>query len=141
MQFKHQNEYDKLREECPPPDCEAQSREHVFRWVFVPISDGRNFQSQFHKRPKRFQNSRDREICEALALSMFGDLSGAEKRFEELKLDMGERVFLTVGSHPAEGFLTEADGVNSPAGKHSHFNHHPAARTNHEARFFILKPL
>jgi len=103
LEFKYQQNYEKLTQTCPPADHTAQDIDPVFRWVFHNINDERNFISQFHKKPKRFLNSDDLTKCKALGLSMFNNLDGFISRFNELKDVMGDNVYQTLGIKIAKG--------------------------------------
>ena len=74
MELEFEVHYNSLSELCPPINYKPQYIEEVYRWVFDTITDTRNFQSQYHKNPKRFQLKRDKEKCDAIALSMFNNL-------------------------------------------------------------------
>ena len=97
MKFAFDNDYELLKQLCPPPEYAPIHLENVYRWVFATIEDSRNFQTQYHKSPKRFQNKTNAEKCEGLALSMFDDLERAKKRFKTLAKRIGENVYTTLG--------------------------------------------
>ena len=137
MEFKYQADYNNLSQSCPPTDYVTREIDPVFRWVFETIVDERNFKSQYHKKPKRFLNNDDVVKCNALALSMFNSLEGSLTRFNELKNDMGDNVFQTLGTKIAQGKISITDGVNGKIERHGHFNHHPSKKANHHAVFII----
>jgi hypothetical protein len=130
MEFKYQQDYEKLSQTCPPSDHTALDIDPVYRWVFDTINDDRNFTSQFHKKPKRFLNVDDLTKCKALGLSMFNNLSGSLIRFNELKEVLGENLYQTLGTKIAKGRIMLTDGVNGKIERLGHFNHHPSTTTN-----------
>ncbi len=140
MIFEYQNEYDKL-DDCPPKNYDAKDITKVFRWVFEDINDERNFKTQYHKNPKRFQVKSDLEVCKSLALSMFEDKKGAQERFEELCEDLGDKAYQILGSHLAQGKITATCGVNSKTERLSHFNHHPTSGIPSKSTFSIIDSL
>ena len=137
MEFKYQLNYDNLSQSCPPSDHTAGEIESVFRWVFDTITDERNFTSQFHKKPKRFLNKDDVTKCKALGLSMFNNFEGSITRFNELKDDMGDNIFQTLGTKISQGKISITDGVNGKIERHGHFNHHPSIKANYQEVFII----
>lgn len=139
MQYKFQPEYNQLSEVCPPSAYVANEMGQVYRWVFDSIENPDNFRSQYHKNPKRFQLKSDYEKCQALALSMFNDLDGAKSRFLELAEVIGEKIYQTLGTKIASGYLTSTSGVNGPIERLGHFNHHPALESNYATHFIILQ--
>ncbi|MEI6143658.1 MAG: hypothetical protein WCP85_30550 [Mariniphaga sp.] len=138
MEFKYQQDYEKLSQTCPPADHTAQDIDPVYRWVFDTINDDRNFTSQFHKNPKRFLNNDDLTKCKALGLSMFNSLSGSLTRFNEIKEDLGENIYQTLGTKIAIGKISLTDGVNGKIERLGHFNHHPSTKTNFNNIFEII---
>lgn len=139
MKFKFQEDYNKLAEQCPPKNYQPKQINEVFRWVFEDIEDERNFESQYHKNPKRFQLKSDYEKCQALALSMFDNKNGAKERFSELLDDMGSKIYKTIGNRISKGVITVESGVNGKIERLGHFNHHPALQTDYTQIFQILK--
>ena len=139
MELKFQENYDTLKQLCPPKNYQAKQMTEVFRWVFEDINDERNFESQYHKNPKRFQLKSDKEKCQALALSMFYNKNGAKERFSELFDDMGSKIYQTIGNRIAKGIINEEDGVNGNIERLGHFNHHPALKTDYSKIFQILE--
>jgi hypothetical protein len=142
MTFHYQDQYDKLLENCPPKDYKPLNI-IAYRWIFEE-DDTRNFQSQFEKQPKRYNDMSDLEKCDSMALSMFTSAENAEKQFLFLKIErrMNEKAYLLLGKHIAVGHLLEKDGVNEvPANKFGHFNHHPAIGYNYHDQFKIISNL
>lgn len=142
--FEHQADYDTLLPEiCPPKDYVAKDINPVYRWVFDPVAQRRNFISQYHKNPKRSTWKDPNKKCEGLALSLFDSLEGCKARFEELKSGFtGENVYFILGTHIAKGSISEKDGVNqSEPDKFGHFNHHPIDSNRYEAVFKIILSL
>lgn len=139
MIFRFQKDYDKLTEPCPPKQHQSRKMEEVYRWTFETIEDNRNFQSQYHKNPKRFQQKSDIIKCQALGLSCFDSLEGAKERFLELFDDIGEKVYQGMGCKIAKGSLFEADGVSGKVERLGHFTYHPAQTVDLIARFTILE--
>lgn len=139
MKLAFESDYKLLKELCPPPEYAPIHLESVYRWVFATIYDIRNFQTQYHKNPKRFQNNSDAKKCEGLALSMFDDLEKAKKRFKVLADIIGENVYAILGTNIAEGFITEKCGLNSAFDDTGHFNHHPAEDLPAQKTFIILE--
>ena len=139
MKLEFDSEYKLLKEQCPPKEYHPLNLEKVYRWVFETIDDSRNFQTQYHKNPKRFQNNSDARKCEGLALSIFDDLEKAKKRFQTLADSIGANVYATLGTNVAEGFITEKCGLNSDIDVFGHFNHHPAKDLPIQKTFFILE--
>lgn len=137
MEFKYQEEYKTLSELCPPNDHKEGEISPVFRWVFDDIADERNFKSQYHKKPKRFDNKNDLDKCNALGLSMFNNFDGSVARFKELKEIIGESVFQTLGTKIAQGKISISDGVNGKIERHGHFNNHPSKEANYKDVFKI----
>ena len=123
MEFKFQADYNNLKEQCPPEDYLPKQIENVFRFVFEDIDNQKNFQSQYHKNPKRFQEKSDAEKCEALALSMFDNLTKAKEFFSKLKARTGNNIYQTIGNSLAVGSITEKAGVNGKVDRKGHFNH------------------
>jgi hypothetical protein len=140
MTFEFQNDYDNIAN-CPPKDYKAQEIENVFRWFFDDIEDNRNFQTQYHKNPKRFQVKSDLEVCKALALSMFDNLEGARERFDELSEDLGDKVYQILGTQIAQGKITAVCGVNGKIERLGHFNHHAASGVPAQKSFVIIESL
>jgi hypothetical protein len=112
MIFRFQEDYDTLKEPCPPKHHKTRDMKEVYRWTFETIGDNRNFQSQYHKNPKRFQQKSDIIKCQALGLSCFDNLEGAKERFSELFDDIGEKVYQMMGNKIAKGSLLKTDGVS-----------------------------
>ncbi|MEN9609520.1 MAG: hypothetical protein RLZZ628_334 [Bacteroidota bacterium] len=139
MVFRFQDDYDTLAEPCPPKHYQPHNRGEVYRWTFEAIDDSRNFQSQYHKNPKRFQQKSDIIKCQALGLSCFDNLEGAKERFFELLDDIGEKVYQMVGNKIAKGSLLKADGVCGKVERLGHFTYHPAKEVELIARFTILE--
>lgn len=141
MELAFQEDYNLLNEQCPPKDYKPQNIDKVYRWTFENIEDTRNFKSQYHKNPKRFQFKTDKEKCAALALSMFNNLEGAKERFAEIAEDMGEKIYQIVGNKIAKGFITNECGLNGAIERHGHFNHHPAKNIPAQISFKISENL
>ncbi len=139
IKLAFESDYEVLKELCPPPEYAPIHLENVYRWVFATIEDSRNFQTQYHKNPKRFQNASDARKCEGLALSMFDDLEKAKKRFKMLADTIGAGVYATLGTNIAKGFITEKCGLNSNTDEFGHFNHHPAEDLPAQKSFVILE--
>lgn len=138
MTFHYEKEYRKLKENCPPSDYEPLNIT-AFRWIFEE-GNVRNFQSQFEKNPKRYNDISDLEKCDSMALSMFNSAENARKQFLFLKNErrMNENAYRLLGKYIAVGHIKENDGVNEvPANKFGHFNHHPAADFNYHNQFKI----
>jgi hypothetical protein len=141
MELAFQEDYNLLNEQCPPVHYAPQKMKEVYRWTFDNIEDTRNFTSQYHKNPKRFQLKSDKEKCSALALSMFNNLAGAKERFAEIAEDMGEKVYQIVGNKIAKGNITIECGLNGRIERHGHFNHHPAKGIPAQPTFQIFENL
>lgn len=139
MKFRSQEEYSRLMEPCPPSDFLPMDLRPVFRWTYATIDDPRNFTPQFYKNPKRFLSKSDAEKCKSMGLSLFHHLKGAKERFHELKNQIGENVYSTLGSKIAEGFLTNECGVNGKEERLGHFTHHPSMYGAYEKQFNILE--
>jgi hypothetical protein len=142
MTFHYQEQFDKLVENCPPNDYKPLNI-MAYRWIF-DAGDARNFQSQFEKRPKRYNDLSDLEKCDSMALSMFNSAENAKKQFLFLKNErrMNENAYLLLGKHIAVGHIQETDGVNEiPANKFGHFNHHPIVDFNYHNQFKIVSDL
>ena len=100
-----------------------------------------NFKSQYHKKPKRFNNKNDDEKCEAMALSMFDTVENAQNRFEFLRENMRVNAYKVLGTQIAKGEITSEDGVNGKINRYGHFNHHPYTDRKYEQRFVIIASL
>ena len=61
--------------------------------------------------------------CKALGLSFFNNLEGSVERLNELKTDIGETVFSTLGTNVAKGVIKKSDGVNGQPERQGHFTH------------------
>lgn len=140
-EYKYQQDYDNLKNPCPPSDYTAQEIVPVFRWIFKPIHEPENFLPQYHKKPKRFLNKDDLQKCKALGLSFFNNLEGAVERFNELKSILGGNVYSTLGTDIAEGKIEKSDGVNGPIERLGHFTHHPSETAQYEKIFQIIQSL
>lgn len=141
MTFKYQEDYNKLTVDCPPTIYQSQNIEQVYRWVFDDIMDERNFEPQFFQNPLRFNAKSDYEKCAYMSLSMFDNLSGARRRFEELNEFMGTKAFQTLGQKIAQGCITKQDGVNGVKDKYGHFNHHQSRHSDYSKTFIIVESL
>jgi hypothetical protein len=141
MELEFQENYDLLKEKCPPNDYKPKNIDEVYRWIFDTMEDTRNFQSQHDKNPKRFQFKSDTEKCKALALSMFNNLEGANARFAEIAEDMGEKAYQILGNKIAKGHITTECGLNGHIEKYGHFTHHPAKGIPSKATFSIFDNL
>ena len=141
MELEFQENYDLLKEKCPPKDYKPQNMDKVYRWMFDNTEDPRNFQSQYDRNPKRFQFKSDTEKCKALALSMFNNLDGANARFAEIAEDMGEKTYQILGNKIAKGQITTECGLNGRIEKHGHFTHHPAKGIPSKVTFTIFDNL
>ncbi len=139
MELEFKDDYDALSIKCPPNHFKPHKIETVYRWTFEKIEDNRNFQSQYHKKPKRFHLKSDIDKCKALALSMFNDLAGAKIRFEELAEDMGDKVYENLGNRIAKGFIDTESGLNGNIERLGHFNHHPSKGIPAKLTFKILE--
>ena len=150
MRFHYQTYYDKLSVDCPPKSYSPKNL-NAFRWVFEDIEDERNFQSQYEKHtkqpkpPKRYNDMKDIDKCDAMALSMFNSVENARKRFFFLKDEqphpMNENAYRFLGNHIAIGNITEQDGVNEEPDRKGHFNHHPVEHFDYKTRFKIIEYL
>ena len=69
---------------------------------------------------------------------MFNSLSGSLTRFNELKEDLGENIYQTLGTKIAIGKISLTDGVNGKIERLGHFNHHPSTTTNFNNTFEII---
>jgi hypothetical protein len=141
MELAFQEDYNLLMEQCPPKEYKPQNMGEVYRWTFENMEDTRNFKSQYHKNPKRFQFKTDKEKCGALALSMFNNLAGAKERFAEIADDMGEKIYQIVGNKIAKGHISMDCGLNGEIERHGHFNHHPAKNIPAQVSFKISENL
>lgn len=106
-----------------------------------PTQSQSHIQTQYHKNPKRFLNKDDLTKCKALGLSFFNNLEGSIKRFDELKSDIGETVFSTLGKNVAKGVIKKTDGVNGQLERHGHFTHHSYDNANYKDNFEIINSL
>ncbi len=127
MQYQYQKEHQNILN-CPPANYQPLDKV-AYRWVFVG-NEIRNFQSQFEKNPKRFNDLSDLEKCEGTALSLFDTAIQAKDRFDFLKnkgtRPMGNKACQNLGTHIAEIQITVNDGVSEvPSDSKGHFNHHP----------------
>lgn len=136
--YKYQKDYDKLTQTCPPSDYIPQNIDPAFRWVFDSENDERNFISQYHKKPKRFLNKDDITKCKAMGLSMFNNYKGSIDRFNELKEDIGDNVYSTLGTKIAKGVIKINDGVNSKIERLGHFTHHISNLADYQKKFEII---
>lgn len=142
MTFHYQEQFNKLVENCPPKNYKPLDIT-AYRWIFED-GDARNFQSQFEKQPKRYNDMSDLEKCDSMALSMFTSVESAEKQFLFLKNErrMNEKAYSLLGKYIAIGNINEKDGVNEiPANRFGHFNHHPAVDFNYHNQFKIIRDL
>jgi hypothetical protein len=140
MDFKYQDDYDTLQESCPPFHYKSEDIDEVFRWVFDNILNPENFKSAFHKKPQRYLVKNDIEKCDALALSMFDNSSGAKERYHIL-LEKTPNLGKTLGTHLAKGSLSADDGVNGEREDYGHFNHHPSVAGNYYETFVVIERL
>jgi hypothetical protein len=141
MSYKYQEDYNKLSVDCPPTIYQRLDIEHVYRWVFDDIMNERNFEPQYFQNPIRFNTKSDFEKCAYMSLSMFDNLSGARKRFEELNEFMGTKAFQTLGTKIAQGKIIKQDGVNGARDKYGHFNHHQSLHSDYSKVFTIVESL
>jgi hypothetical protein len=139
MELEYKEDYDTLNIKCPPNHYKSLEIDNVYRWTFEKIEDKRNFQTQYHKKPKRFQEKSDIDKCKALALSMFNDLAGAKIRFEELAEVLGDKVYEILGNRIAKGQIETEYGLNGNIERHGHFNHHPSIGIPAKSTFKILE--
>lgn len=79
--------------------------------------------------------------CKALGLSFFNNLEGSIERFNELKSDIGETVYSTLGTNVAKGIIKKTDGVNGQPERQGHFTHHSSITANYEDNFKIVQLL
>lgn len=141
LKFKYQEDYDKLTHTCPPDDFTSKDLNPVFRWVFNPMEDERNFVPQYHRNPKRFLNKDDATKCKAMGLSMFVDLNDSIHRFNELKKQIGANVYRTLGDKIAQGSVIPIDGVNGTLEWLGHFTHHTSEEAQFEKVFKIIQDI
>lgn len=141
MKFKYQQDYDKLTSTCPPVSYFPQDIDPVFRWVFDKMNDLKNFQPQYHKKPKRFLNNDDLTKCKALGLSFFNNLDGSIERFNELKEQIGQNVHSTLGTNIAQGVINKSEGMNGKIERLGHFTHHASNNAKYEDNFAIIQQL
>ncbi len=76
--FKHQKWLYELAIPCPSIDFEEKER-IAYRWVFPPIENSNNFQSQFFKNKKRFNNKPPDVKCASMGLSLYDTENNAKK--------------------------------------------------------------
>lgn len=137
--MKHQAERRDAGEVCPPAEYLRSRIAVAYRWVFQDIHDSRNFVAPYYKHPPRFLHASHQQRCEAKALSMFDNLSGAKARFEELKSVMGAKAYHLLGCKIAAGSIEEHDGVVGGLGRHGHFNLHPSEHATFTSKFEIIQ--
>ena len=124
FRFRLQHEYDLLDSGCPPSDYLPKNVEVAFRWVYDNINNANNFLTQYEKEPSRFNEKSDALKCAALGLSFFDSLENAKNRFNNLKIQMGGKIYDTLGKHIAKGSIQSSDGVSGLCNNIGHFTHH-----------------
>lgn len=137
--FKYQADLSNLAD-CPPGSYKPAHFSSAYRFVFESIDDSRNFEPVAKLKPDRFDKKADGERCEALALSFYNAENAARAAYRYF-LSGNKHQYKTLGTHLAEGFIAESDGVNSPPDRYGHFNHHPYTSADFAARFRIIESL
>ena len=149
MKFRYCDDLEKLKVPCPPISYQPENR-IAYRWIFENMHDERNFTPRFYLAPpadirkiEAIENptKRDKRKCSYLALSMFDSEKNALDSFNFHKENLGENVYLFLGTNIAVGELTVKDGVQELPNQEGHFNHHPTENHNYENRFIKIAKL
>lgn len=133
-EYKYQSELAEIPD-CPPDDARTR-RIKAFRYVFEDREHPKNFLPALKIKPKR-KIVGDRERCMAYGLSMFDSFNSAKTRYAQL-LKKNPKLWKTLGTHIAEGWLTEADGKTTETDEKGHFTLHEFKETNLKAKFRIV---
>jgi hypothetical protein len=140
--FKYQSEIQDLPN-CPPVDY-RQVHLQAFRWVFEDDHHPNNFRPPLVISPRRRKDKRfhgnDRMTCAGYALSLFTTLEQAKKRYSFFSVNSPDHFPKSVGTHIAQGLITEPDGVASKADNSGHFELHEFAETALKPKFQWLGP-
>ncbi len=136
MHYKYQSEIQALPN-CPPSQSHPQNVE-TFRFVFQNINNPQNFLPVYIKKPSR-QNEKDspEKSCDGYGLSLFDTLENARKRYDYL-IKRYKKFHLDVGTHIAQGQISQSDGVVSEANEHGHMTLHEYEDTNLSIKFQII---
>ena len=137
MSLKYESEISKV-EWCPPANASPRTF-RGFRFVHRAIDDKRNFLPAAILNPRRtFLKLHVR--CSSFALSMFDTRDNAKNRYESLRMAF-QRINRTIGTHLAEGNLTDADGAATPPDSSGHFDLFEDSASRVSAKFRIIEDL
>jgi hypothetical protein len=139
--FKYQNYINQLSEPCPPSNYQPKAMT-AYRFVFEETSSKskNNFLPILMIQPKRQLNFNDTQKCQGYALSLFDTQENAEKRYLKLKKQI-KNISKTLGTHLAEGQITQQDGVVSKTDNNGHFSLHEFNNTDLSSKFSIISSL
>jgi hypothetical protein len=132
--LKYQKQIEGIQN-CPPPVCRSITIES-FRFVFEDINHRNNFLPVLLINPKR-QLTADPERCSGYALSFFCSIGKAKTQYLKLK-KRNKNIGKSLGTHIAQGFINETDGLVSEINKNGHFDLHEFKNVDLKSKFSIV---
>jgi hypothetical protein len=143
MRFKYSEFIHKIPH-CPPSDSQSQAIT-AFRFCFEDWQHKNNFLPVLLINPQRINTvkfKKDSDKCAGYALSFFNTLENAKKRYFELKYKRGlKNIEKILGTHIAQGLISENDGVVSKIDRHGHFNLHEFENVDLKNQFSLIDTL
>ena len=134
MRFKYHSYLNQLPD-CPPSSYERKSIT-AFRFVFEDLDHIQNFLPVLLKNPKRRLRG-DAEKCKGYGLSFFDTLENVKRKYVALAKNF-KNIHLVIGTHIAEGFIEEDDGVVSELNRDGHFTLHEFEHTDLKNKFHLI---
>ena len=116
---------------CDLTDFVQQNR-ICYRWTFDRIEHPNNFLPRYLLKPEM-----TRENCIGWGLSLFETLEQAENRLYEIAQNR-KRIYKAIGTHVAEGRLTENEGISDKAQRNGHFTLFEYAEIDLQNNFKII---
>ena len=141
MNFKYKNNMLEISIEnmCPPVECTTANIQ-AYRFTYELITDEKNFQPAYIKKPKRFNDKSDLDKCSALGISLYQSEEHATLKFNSLKNNI-QNIGKTIGTHLAKGIIQKDFGVITSIDTEGHFDLHESEECNLQDEFAIIKKL
>lgn len=121
-----------------PPTCRSASIVS-YRFVFEEIDHQNNFLPVLLINPKR-RLTEASEKCSGYALSFFCSKEKAKRRYLQLK-KRNKNIWKVLGTHIANGFINEADGLITDISKNGHFDLYEYENVDLKSKFCIVCPI
>lgn len=124
---------------CPPKNSKSLTQT-AYRFVFEPI-DLESFKPQGFKKPARVANaSKPDKKCSLMALSMYTSRQAAISAYEYFANNV-PKIKNTIGTHLAEGLISDQDGLQTEPDETSHFDFFEKDGSDIKNKFKIIEQL